>query len=169
MTAWLHKAANITVMMRDNAMCECHRHPMADNGVISSQWPGMRPHETLHVTSDQGGMWPVMMITRGPLLDPGHASRGCVTSDITWCSWPAAPGCQWGGARQFPNLLISQSYQSLNQLMRATPERGRVEGTSGLIVILHVGCICSKVWEINHMSSYTTQLVFLLSIPSTWY
>ena len=144
-TRWL----TMVSLAHNDQVCGPMRHPPCH------KWP------VGHVASDDDNT--------GPLLDPGHASRGCVTSDITWCSWPAAPGCQWGGARQFPNLLISQSYQSLNQLMRATPERGRVEGTSGLIVILHVGCICSKVWEINHMSSYTTQLVFLLSIPSTWY
>ena len=121
------------------------------------------------------GMWPVSADddNTGATPWPGsrYVTRHMMSRDIwhhTWCSWPAAPGCQWGGSGQFPNLLISQSYQSLNQLMRATPKRGRV-GDIRTNCDIACGLHLYKVWEINHMSSYTTQLVFLLSIPSTWY
>ena len=61
---------------------------------------------------------------------------------------------------------ISQSYQSLNQLMRATPGRGRVRGHRTNCDIA-CGLHLNQVWEINHMSSFRTMVLFIINPINT--
>ena len=136
------------------------------NGVISSQWPGMRPHETLAMSPSDRSMCPVsalMMITQGPLPVPG------VTSHLWHHKMlqlsirdQARTSCGVSEAGE----AISQSYQSLNQLMRATPGRGRVRGHRTNCDIA-CGLHLNQVWEINHMSSFITMVLFIINPINT--
>ena len=80
----------------------------ADNGVITSQWPGMRPHETVSMSQEwPGHVASVMMISNaGPLPHPSLYHTGvtslCHASHLTSQDALTSCGVSEAGPGNFP-------------------------------------------------------------------
>ena len=144
-SAWLHKAVNCAVMMRDIVTGSYKRLTMVSLD-HNDQVCGPMRHSPCH-QSDRG-----LMITRGHSLTRvtvTPVSRAPVTRhEAAWhltsqdALWPAAVSVRRVQAisqsSNFPILSITEPINASH------PRAGAGRETSGLIVILREDCICTK-------------------------